>query len=385
MRNRASKARMIVGGAVVALCARGACATSVQDLVRIQGKGRVILQGMGIVVGLPGTGDSSKDSYVAARPFGRLLENLGNPVASLAELQKSDAFAIVFVRMEVPPEGVRDGDRLNVSVDKLFDAESLVGGRLVVSLLRMPGPDSPDLLPMAFAEGPLVVDPENPGSGMIRDGGQMLSDIRTDPVTAAGTMTLVLKSQYAGYPVATTIANAIDDEFAIDGYSSITTVEDAKNIRIQIPEADRRSPAQFIATLMTVPIDPSLIRTEARIVINERAGIITITGDVQVGPVAITHRGMQLSNIAAPNPAAAAIPGLNPAAGGAGTPGTPGAPVMPRRWVGVDTTDGSGPRSTRLSELLAALDQLSVPTADQIAIIYELRDTGALHGKVITQ
>ncbi len=135
---------------------------------------------------------------------------------------------------------------------------------------------------------------------------------------------------------------------------------------MQIPSADRPEPASFIATLMTVPIDPSLIRTEARIVINERAGIITVTGDVNIGPVAITHRGMQLTSIG-PDP-------VNPAAG----------LQQPRRWVGVDTTD-SGSRSTRLTDLLAAFDQLNVPTQDQMAIIHELKKTGALHAEIISR
>ena len=39
--------------------------------------------------------------------------------------------------------------------------------------------------------------------------------------------------------------------------------------------------------------------------------------------------------------------------------------------------------ATRLLDLLAALDQLMVPVADQIAIIYELKKTGALHAEIV--
>jgi len=313
------------------------------------------------VVGLDGTGDTSKDSLIAARPYGRLLTQLGNPLSDLDELAKADAYAMVLVTMEIPPEGVRDGDRLDVSVDKIFNAESLAGGRLVVSLLRLPGPDSPDAVPYAFAEGALVIQDGDPASAIIRDGGQMLQDIRPQVVSPAGVMTLVVDDQWAGYPTATTIAGSINDEFSIDGYSEIAVVEDARNIRISLPEADRERPAAFIATLMTIPIDSSLIRTEARVVINEKAGIITVTGNVEIGPVGITHKGMQLSSIA-------------PTAGGQGG-----------RWTGLDTTDGTTRDSTRLLELLAAFDQLNVSVQDQIAIIYELRKTGALHAEIVTQ
>src|SRR5690606_4765565 len=129
------------------------CATSIQDLVRIKGHERNVLTGMGIVIGLNGTGDNSKDSLLAVRPYAELLKNLGNPVMSLDELIKADAYALVEVSMNIPPTGVREGDRLDVQVATLFNAKSLAGGRLIVSPLRLPRPDVPDLEPLAFAEG----------------------------------------------------------------------------------------------------------------------------------------------------------------------------------------------------------------------------------------
>ncbi len=356
--------------AVVALGAilTPAFGTDIQDLVRIKGQERNVLTGMGIVIGLNGTGDKSKNSFMAARPYAELLKNLGNPVLNLQELAKADAYAIVEVSMEVPPTGVREGDRLNVSVSSLFNAKSLAGGRLIVSPLRLPRPEAPDLLPLAFAEGAIVVEGTNLRTGIIRDGGQMLQDIRTNPVTKSGTMTLVIKDQYAGYPVATMIAGAINDEFVVEGYSAIAIAEDGKNIKILLPPADRASPAQFIASLMTIPIDPSLIQTEARIVINEKQGIILVTGNVQIGPVGITHKGLTITSITPPP-----VP-------------TPEQPLLETsRWTGIDTTEKTSRNSTRLVELLDGFKQLSVPVADQIAIIYELKKTGALHAEIVTQ
>lgn len=354
--------------ALSALPARFVLATSIQDLVRIKGQERNVVTGLGIVIGLPGTGDKSKDSMVAARPYAMLLQNMGDPMGSLTELAKADAYAIVEVSMEIPPAGVREGDRLDVSVSALFNAKSLAGGRLVVSPLRIPRPDAPELAPLAFADGDVFIEGENPRVGVVRGGGQMLADIRTNPVTASGTMTLVLKDQYAGYPVATTIANAINDEFGMDGRGDLAVVEDAKNIRILLPPADRASPAQFIATLMTVPIDPSLIQTEARIVINQKAGIILVTGNVEIGPVGITQRGLTISSVTPPP-----VPTqLNPV-------------IETTTWTGIDTTDRLSRNSTRLVDLLDAFKQLSVPVEDQIAIIHELRKTGALHAEIVMQ
>ncbi len=41
--------------------------------------------------------------------------------------------------------------------------------------------------------------------------------------------------------------------------------------------------------------------------------------------------------------------------------------------------------STRIVEILNALDQLKVPTEDQIAILYSLKRTGQLHAEIIHQ
>jgi len=355
-------------GVIFALGAGNAYAITIQNLVRIKGHERNVLTGMGIVVGLNGTGDESDDSLVAARPYAQLLKNLGNPVINVQELAEANAYAIVEVTMEIPATGVREGDRLDVFINTLFNAESLQGGRLVVSMLRPPGPDSPDNAPLAYANGPITIEGDNPRSGVVHNGGQMLADIRTNPVTANGTITLVLKDQYAGYPVATTIAGAVNGEFVLDGYPDVAYVEDAKNVKVKVPEADRARPAQFLAAMMTIPIDPSMIRTEARIVVNEKRGIILVTGDVMVGPVAITHEGLSITSI---------TPEPQP------TPDEP--QVEETRWAELDTTNTQGRTATRLDRLLQAFEQLNVSVSDQIAIIRELKKTGALHAEIVSE
>jgi flagellar P-ring protein precursor FlgI len=366
---------MCAACAIVALSATPARATRIHDLVRIKGHEQNVLTGMGIVVGLDGTGDNSKYSLAAARPYAQLLANLGNKVAGVEELQRANAIAIVEVTMRVPATGVREGDRIDVSVSTLYNATSLQGGRLVVSPLRLPRPDSPELVPLAIAEGPLVIEGLNPRNGIVRGGGQMLVDVRTNPVSRAGTMTLVLKDEYAGYPVATTIAQAINDEFVSPGWPDLAVVEDAKNVRVLVPRDQRPYPASFIATLETIPVDPSLIQTEARIVINEERGTIVVTGNVEIGPVGITHEGLTIANISPP-PGTAAV----------GAPGAPAIdPLAPRTWAGLDTTGGGTRSSTRLVELLAAFDQLNVPVRDQIAIVHELKRSGALHAEIVTR
>ncbi len=51
--------------------------------------------------------------------------------------------------------------------------------------------------------------------------------------------------------------------------------------------------------------------------------------------------------------------------------------------IGLDTTGRQTRQATRLLDLLTALDQLKVPVEDQIAVIYELKKTGALHAQIV--
>ena len=355
---------------ILALRAGFAGASEVQDLVRIKGHEKNILTGLGIVIGLDGTGDRSKDSLVAARPMARLLTNLGGGVAELEELAKADAFALVQVTLEVPAAGAREGDQIDVYVDALYNASSLEGGRLVPSMLRLPLPDAADMPPLALAQGRVIVEGENPRTGVVRAGGQMFEypelSFRTNVVSPTGHMTLVLEDHYAGHAVAAVIADAINDEFVPEGYPDVAIVEDAKNVRITLPIAERANPSNFVAAVMTIQIDPSLIRTPARVVVNESVGSIVITGSVEISPVAISHAGLSITTISPPPQPTAADPVYTTA-----------------NWAKIDTSPGDSRNSVRLEDLVQAFEQLNIPHMDRIAILYQLKEAGALHAEII--
>lgn len=352
--------------AFFALCAKIAAATTVQDLVRIKGQERNVLQGLGLVIGLPGTGDTSKDAFVAARPFAEWLGNLGDPVVSLEELARADAFALVNVTMEVPPVGAREGDEFDIHVDKVFNATSLQGGRLVVSFLRPPLPNASNPPVLAFGQGSVVIEGQNPCSGVVRRGGQMIADINTNPISRDGTLSLVIKPHYATFPVAAAITNAINQRFTLIEQGDIAIATNAQTILVRVPASDLSNPTQFLANLMLIPIDPSLIQTEARVVINERIGAIIVTANVEIGPVAIAHNGLSITSITPPP-----VP----------TTGNPQIETTP--WASVSTSVEGSRATTRLDVLLNALKQFNVPVKDQISIVYELKKTGALHAEIV--
>jgi flagellar P-ring protein FlgI len=108
-----------------------------------------------------------------------------------------------------------------------------------------------------------------------------------------------------------------------------------------------------------------LLPTEARVQINQRTGTIVMTGDVEISPVVISHRGLTIQTVnPAPQP-------------------TPARPVVGEKTaVALDTTGAGG---ARLNDLLAIFDQLKVPAEDRITILKELHKTGKLHAKLLLE
>lgn len=353
---------MIATAALLARSAGTAQATSIDDLVRIRGMERNPLIGMGIVVGLDGTGDSSKASAAALRPFGELMKSLANPVGDIRELAEADAYAIVAVTMTVGEAGGHVGDRFDVRVNKLFNAESLEGGYLLPCLLRLPGRDDPEATIYAQATGVLVGEPDDPASAAIPGGAELIADLRNQPVVNdRGYLWLSIDAPYATWATAATIAETINDP---DGFGpheqvgSIARAVDAKTVRVRVPEPDRGDPANFIAWLTSLQIDPSLLDLPARVVIDRKRGVIVVTGNVAIDPVAISHRNLVISTLEV------------------------GAVEGPT-WMDLDTGDAGARRSARLGDLVSALERMRVPVEDRISIIEELHRAGALHAEIV--
>jgi flagellar P-ring protein precursor FlgI len=103
-------------------------------------------------------------------------------------------------------------------------------------------------------------------------------------------------------------------------------------------------------------LDP---QTEARVVINPRAGSIVIGGDVEIGAVVVTHKNMVIE-----------------------TADNPATPVP--EFKALDTAPQ--PQSTtKLKSLLSALNAVKVPTDDVIEIIKGLERDGKLHGVLVIE
>ena len=134
-----------------------------------------------------------------------------------------------------------------------------------------------------------------------------------------------------------------------------------------MPEYELRNPAGFIADVMQIYVDAENVKTEARVVINERTGTIIVTGDVEVAPVIISHKDMTITTVVRPE----GLPQVEQ--------------EIERRqddWVGFDPGKRGG---MKLADLLSAFNQLKVGSDDRIAIIKEIERSGKLLGQLILE
>ena len=102
------------------------------DICRIKGQEENTLHGMGLVVGLRGTGDG--DSKATLRALSRYMELMGHRLPnnaqgqpSLDELKNVKNVALVFVTATVPAGGAQQGDDLDCTLSAI-SAKSLEGG-----------------------------------------------------------------------------------------------------------------------------------------------------------------------------------------------------------------------------------------------------------------
>lgn len=335
------------------------------DICRLQGQEINTLQGLGLVVGLQGTGDP--EAGPTARALARMMQLMGGQMATdpqgrllMENVENAKNVAMVFVTAEIPAVGAVQGDRLNVKVSAI-SAKSLEGGYLMMTPLLGPRPDNPTVY--GLAQGNLLPSADgSPTTATIQGGAKMEATVKTS-FHAQGAITLVLDHDFAGFDTTQRIEDEINNLGEITGLDT-PAGPDASSRRVQaraidqlhvtvpIPAIYEDNPIKFVSLILNVPIQ--LPSNSTRVVINERDGVVVIGEDVEIAPVLITHNGLRIE--AAPQPG-----------------------FVPVRAGGLET----GQPNAKLKSLADALNALSVPTEDLIAIIKTLKRQGDLYGEVI--
>ena len=106
----------------------------VGDITHVVGNRTNTIQGVGLVVGLAGTGGQSPQTREKLmnflQHFGSRVDPMMRNLIATNTQQKTDNVSLVYVSAELPVDA-RPGTLLDVTVAAIDDAENLHGGRLV--------------------------------------------------------------------------------------------------------------------------------------------------------------------------------------------------------------------------------------------------------------
>jgi flagellar P-ring protein FlgI len=335
------------------LAAPAAAATRLKDICRVKGQESNTLHGLGLVVGLAGTGDGG-NFLPTMRSLATAMALMGNQLGKGQNIELKDAknVALVTVTATIPASGARQGDEIDCTVSSIGAAKSLAGGELFVT--SMQGPQVERDRVYAFAQGPIHLDdPKQLTRGRVHRGCRLEEDF-LNVFTKDNKITLVLDEFHADFEVAQEIAELVNSQLSIQsGQEPLARALSQVNIEVAIPEQYRSEPVLFISQVLALTLDEP--RTEARVVVNERAGSIVIGADVEIGAVVVTHKNIVIET------------GDNLAGG---------------RFLGIDP---AAAQTTKLKALVEALNAVKVPTEDVIEIIKGLERNGKLHGHLVVQ
>ena len=326
-----------------------------ENICTVYGQKESKLTGIGLVIGLNGTGDGG-GNRAAMRALAAVLARMNAPV-SIDELRDADNVAMVLVEATVPRTGIRKGQRIDCYVSSFMGAKSLRGGRLLVTPLTTAAVANQHVV--GLASGSVYVEDENVRTVGLIQGGVVLEDSFPSLFVdreRGHLVTLLLDESHASFRAASEVSYAINTEFSFDTASQVLAKAAGPGvIEVAIPPQYQDDPVRFLALLMAVGIDNP--HTQARVVVNAKTGNIVVTGEVEISPVVIASKNLTVRIGDAP------LPDGEQASG---------------RFVTLaDPQDTYAPQ--QLQHLLDSLNELRVPTSDIIDIIRELHRSGKLH------
>ncbi|BDU50227.1 flagellar basal body P-ring protein FlgI [Haliovirga abyssi] len=248
-----------------------------KEIARIQGVRSVQLIGMGIVIGLNGTGDKSS---LTPQMLQNLFKYFGTNIAR-AQIKSSNV-AAVMVTTTLPPFK-KVGDTIDVTVSSINDAKSLEGGILIQTLLK-----GPDGSVYAAAQGSLTKvnnKTTNKVNGFLSNGAIVEKEIKAE-IEHNDKLVLVLNNP--DFTTSSRVADVINKRFGLDSAKAV----DAARIEIKKPYSFENDIVSFISSLESIEVEPDRISI---IVINEKTGTIVLGENIKVAPVAISQGNLNIT------------------------------------------------------------------------------------------
>lgn len=349
----------------------------IKDIVNIQGVRGNQLVGYGLVVGLNGTGDTLSSSTFTKESFISMLERMGINVRGSTIESRNIAAVMVTATL---PAFSSQGAKIDLSVSALGSAKDLRGGTLLVTPLR--GADGEVY---AVGQGSVSVNAfsangnaqaNNGGSSITRGvptSGQIANGAiveREIPFKLGSLKDIKLNLKNPDFTTARRIAESINKFLQID----IAVAKNPSNVLINIPQNYKNRAIDLITDIEHLKIIPD---QSARIIIDDRDGVIVMNDRVKISRVAVTHGNItiKIENkpiVSQPNPLTQVTQ----------------ATVVER--ADFEITEEKGKfgiieSSASLDDLVNGLNAMGATPRDIISILQNIKAAGALQADIVVR
>ena len=309
------------------------------DVTRIQEINSNQLLGMGIVVGLAGSGDSTR-LVLGRQALSNMLSRMEGVRLDPDQLQARNIAAVI-VTADLPPFA-KSGDRLDVFVSSMGDAKDLNNGTLIFARLQ-----AGDGKVYATAQGRIVVTrPKGQRGGTLPPNGEIVSGglvVRNLEVSLDDMDSITLRLNHPNYSTSSLIAKKINETF----WNGMAEPVDSGTVKVEVPEAYYGGKlVNFIAAISELKIEPN---TQATVVVDPKTGAVVIGEGVQISPFAVSL--------------------------GNGQDGE-----TPPTTINIIPVSSEG---TTLADVVAALKSVGTKTEDLIEVLKLMEKAGALHATLI--
>ncbi|MFC3051232.1 flagellar basal body P-ring protein FlgI [Kordiimonas pumila] len=346
-----------------------AATSRIKDIVAIEGIRENQLIGYGLVVGLNGTGDTLRNAPYTEQSLTAMLERLG--VNAKGTTMRPENIAAVMVTANLPAFS-RQGTRIDVSVSSMGDASNLSGGTLIATPLMGADGEVYAVAQGAVATAGFAAAGEAgsvvqgvPTNGRIANGGIVEREI---PFELRDMSSLKLSLHNPDLTTARRIATAINGYLQNDIARSL----DPATVLLTRPIGYRLSMVDLLTDIEKLSVQPE---NKARVIIDERTGIIVMGNEVRINSVAIAQGNLVIRISEQPQ---VSQPGAFSQGGQT--------EVVQRSAVDVEETGTEHiavlPPSVTLQELVDGLNSLKIGPRDMIAILQALKAAGAMQAEL---
>jgi flagellar P-ring protein precursor FlgI len=373
IRSKEKKSIMVLMTCVFLVCVfmagTGQC-ERIKDIVDIQGLRSNSLTGVGLIVGLAGTGDSG----VLSRQMLTNMLRESSLVLTTNDLTSGN-IAVVWVTAELGPFA-REGSRIDVDVSAIGDAKSLQGGKLLPTQLK-----GLDGQVYAIADGGVSIGgwtasgdkasitKNHQTVGRIPGGAVVeKEEIATFVENIGGYRLITFNLRNSDFSTAEQISKAINQD-----YASSAVVVDAGTVKVKVPS--EISQAEIAGFIVDIQKNEVKVDVPAVVVINERTGTIVIGEHVGISAVAISQGSLvvKIKEMPIISQPTASFSDAGQTA------------VVEDTLIGIEENGYLIPmsRSVTVSDLAKSLNGIGATPTDLIAIFNALKKAGALQAKLV--